>query len=737
MLWVHASDRLRYERSVRDIADQLRVFGRKDPKANIFRLLRNWLRDEENGLWLVILDNADDVGFLLEPGSAGTDNDGHGSALDREPALIDYLPVCDHGTVLITSRNRREALRLVDDNEIVPVAPMDRGDAVALLEKKLPHRYGHTELIELATCLEHMPLAMTQAAALVKQQTSTYSMRQILDELQQSDKSKIDLLDFDAGDRRRDRPAKDSTRRTWEVSFRHLRQTRPAACDLLSLMSFFDREAIPAFLLRNRRYLQHATVEGQHEEADGRCVDTPGAQSASGNTSGLTVIREFDSDMRTLQDYLFVLPTANSSVFAMHRLVQLAMWKWLEDQGQLEWWKELFIENLNAAFPPTHQNWEMCESLFPHARAVVGLRPSSSEGLLQWASVVHKAASFSIQKGLASVAESLANLALEVRSRELGRDSEQALQTMIVVGRAIVKAGKWQEAESVQERAMEATTRALGRDHIDTLTSMSHLAETYLDRGRWEEAEDLERRAMKARRIKLGADHYDTLASMENLSNIYRQQGRWNEAEELQEAVLETRKRVLWAEHPNTLSGMNNLAAIYRDQRRYKEAEKLLATVVEASKRVLGAEHPNTLSGIQNLATIYRDQRRYKEAEELLATVVEASKRVLGAEHPNTLLGIQNLAAIYRDQRRYKEAEELLATVVEASKRVLGAENPGTLMSINNLAVTYSHQGRYKEAEELQKTVVEALKRVLGAEHPDTLKRVSFLERIQSMSSTP
>ena len=39
--------------------------GRRDPKANIFKLVHDWLRDEKNGKWLLILDNIDDASFLL------------------------------------------------------------------------------------------------------------------------------------------------------------------------------------------------------------------------------------------------------------------------------------------------------------------------------------------------------------------------------------------------------------------------------------------------------------------------------------------------------------------------------------------------------------------------------------------------------------------------------------------------------------------------------------------------
>ena len=43
-----------------NIASLIDLPGRDDPKVDILHLVRNWLCDERNGRWLLILDNADD-----------------------------------------------------------------------------------------------------------------------------------------------------------------------------------------------------------------------------------------------------------------------------------------------------------------------------------------------------------------------------------------------------------------------------------------------------------------------------------------------------------------------------------------------------------------------------------------------------------------------------------------------------------------------------------------------------
>jgi hypothetical protein len=73
VFWVHASNAARFEQSYWDIAHYVKIPGRQNPKADIFQLVRDWLRDERKGKWVLILDNVDAAGFLLEVQSTAQD----------------------------------------------------------------------------------------------------------------------------------------------------------------------------------------------------------------------------------------------------------------------------------------------------------------------------------------------------------------------------------------------------------------------------------------------------------------------------------------------------------------------------------------------------------------------------------------------------------------------------------------------------------------------------------------
>jgi hypothetical protein len=183
-------------------------------------------------------------------------------------------------------------------------------------------------------------------------------VRRYLEEYQQSDSSKTSLLNREAGHLRRDRAASNAVLLTWQISFDHIRNTRQSAADLLSLMSFFDRQGIEEALLRR-----------QSSTAAERVL---AAQADDG----------FEDDVLALRDYSFITVTKDANTFEMHSLVQLATRTWLEKEGRLDKWREQFISNLCAELPTgEHENREKCQTLFPHARAALSQRPKDRESL--------------------------------------------------------------------------------------------------------------------------------------------------------------------------------------------------------------------------------------------------------------------------------------------------------------------------------------------------------------------
>ncbi|KAH8726854.1 hypothetical protein GQ44DRAFT_704911 [Phaeosphaeriaceae sp. PMI808] len=714
VFWAHASNTARLEQSFREIAEHVKVRGRQDPQADVFKLVHNWLRNEKNGPWLLVLDNADDAAVLSpQPSNSQKSQADDGSNSSNNSSgfrqhLSRYLPPSRYGSVLVTSRTKRAAVQVVEDSNIIPIEPMDDAAAHALLHKKLGNKdNGNDVITELATALEYMPLALVQAAAYIRERAPRCSVRQYLEEYLQSDSRKTSLLNQEAGHLRRDEAASNSVLITWQISFDYIRSKRQSAADLLSLMSFFDRQGIHEALLRSQ------------------------SGTANERVLAVSVNDRFEDDVLTLRDYSFITVTRDANAFEMHSLVQLATRKWLENQGQVDKWREQFISNLCAELPTgQHENWEKCQALFPHAKAALAQRPKGKESLKQWALLLYKAAWYAWQRGRAGEAEDMSVISMEVRREVFGEENAETLSSMGMVGLARGLRGRWEEAELMNRQTLARKEKVLGPEHPDTLMSISNLATVLDSQGKYEEAESMNRQTLAQRENVLGPEHPDTLTSMNNLALVLNSQGKYEEAELMHRQELAICEKVLGPEHPSTLTSMNNLALVLNRQGKYEEAELMNRQTLAICEKVLGPEHPDTLTSMNNLATVLNSQGKYEEAESMNRQTLARKEKVLGPEHPDTLTSINNLATVLNRQGKYEEAELMNRQTLARREKVLGPEHPDTLTSMSNLATVLDSQGKYEEAELMNRQELAICEKVLGPEHPDTLTSLYCLAHL-------
>lgn len=610
-----------------DIANRAKIPGYQDSNVNVFQLVGNWLQDGNIGKWVLVLDNVDDD-ELLRNSTTGD------STLSSQPPLRKLLE-SSTGTILVTSRNRGVALDIAGHTRnIVDVQPMNQTEALALLQKKLSPLAEDDQGRELAQELEYMPLAIVQAAGYIQSRLPRYSVSRYLLKLRKSDREATRMLREEAGFLNRDWEAKNSILLTWEISFDYIRKRRSSATDLLSLMSFFDRQGITESILRAlpTEKTNDASVEEDPDESFSEDSDSESNSSADAS---------FEKDYMMLSDFSLISignDDTDSTSFTMHRLVQLTVRAWLKVHCQLEQWKEKFIEILDIEFPTgRYENWEICRPLFPHVKAAVSNRPKSQESLNQWASMLYRGAWYAHEIGYASESVEMASLSREYRLDAFGEEDEDTLDCSELLAAIFRRQGRLMESEKFITQVFDTRNKTLGEDHRYTLTSMASLASTLSMLEKWEEAEELEIKVLEHRRRVLGEDHRETLTAMDNLASTLSALGRWKEAEPLEIQVLEYRKSKLGVNHPFTLKSMGNLAWSLSHRGRFEEAEKYERQVLEAHKTILGLNHPDTLLSMSNLARTLRSSGQISEAKNLLRDCVARLEQTLGLAHPDTV----------------------------------------------------------------------------------------------------
>jgi tetratricopeptide (TPR) repeat protein len=736
VFWVHAGTQARFKEGYRNIAKKVKISNWDDPKTDIMRVVSNWLCDASNGRWVMIVDNADDASVFLHNTPASFTAYKSNSTL-MEPSYSTFLPHTVNGSILVTSRSREVARMLTgSESSVIDIGPLDSQEALTLLQKKFTFAVKGHEANALCSSLDYMPLALTQAAAFINR-TPRMSIPKYLREIYHD---RARLLDEDLVDIRRDEGVSNSILTTWQISFDQIRERSPAAARLLSLMSLFDRHSIPEWLLRSKY---------------GGCRNENSC---------------FEDDVDTLTGYSFIKPSADGSSFDMHGLVQSSTKRWLEQQSELLYWKEIFVSLMDKSYPVGRsENLPVCQALLPHAQAALNNVPRDEDALEEWASLSFKLAWYVGDMGDYSEAYKLALDSYDVRRLLWGADAPLTLDSLNSLALVLNKLGRYDEAREMHQRALEAKERTLGAESSDTLCTMVNLASLYNDECKWVDAEELLTRVLHiSNKLQKVPNYPLRLDALTLLATVYRDQGRWTDAAKLELQILEARKTDLGANHPVTLAVTSNLAftyrklgllkeaeemqlriidscesrqgaeidvlcykahlaSTYRAQGRLDDAEKLELQVLETSQTKLGLNHFDTMIRMAHLASTYWKAGKLKEAQELDEQTLELRRKNLGDDHLSTLDSKANLAMTYKSQGLYDKAERLENEVLEAHMKNLGEDHPMTLNSKVHLASTYREQGRLLEAEKFNEHVLQTRTRILGPDHPDTLSSMSYL----------
>jgi tetratricopeptide (TPR) repeat protein len=697
---------------IAEIVDCIKIPGRRDPEASKINLLRDWLRRGDSGPWMLIVDNVDDldteVGSMVTKFLEGLPND------------------CSSGYVMITTRAERIAHRFAGD-EVFPIEPMDDVEAKELLHRKL-HGHDHETLddvADLAVALDRMPLALAQAAAYIKERKPRCSVRDYLELLRCNNANQDHPLleDLDHKSFRRDASSTNAIYLTWRISFDAIQRLRSSAADLLSLMCFFDRQAIPEWALRPQSQgygREQATLKigfKTHESNRGRLHEALNTVQllwqevqrlpwqASVKIWALDSDRKatdmdesqrmwndaFEKDIVMLRNYRLVsVTTEAASMFEMHGLVQRATQWWLKADGKYHHWRSAFATRLDTRFPAEsdHQYLARCKALMPHIKCSIPLEPPQLEDqtfALKWADLFYRAGQFALFEGALEDGERMAELSHKIRRRFTNRhwltnnEDSTTLRSQALVMHALWRRGSYSEAIKLGESLLSVMERVLGRSHVWTLDAANDLALAYKSEGLLDKALDKHTENYKTSLAAYGEEDVNTLISKNNLGQVYAMLGQFTKAAEYHKAVFDARMKTPGEEHPLTMNAAHNLGIAYMKLERIQEAEKLFRLSIANKKKILGEEHIETLNSMGCLASILRDRNELEEAEKLATGTLNVRQKVLGERHPDTLTDMSNLALILFDRGESTSAHELLSRCASLSEQILGWKHDKTV----------------------------------------------------------
>ena len=610
-----------------------------DPKVDTLQLVCEWLSDEHNGKWLMVIDNADDAAtFYHSKSPYNLQRD------EQTKALARYLPQSSAGSMVITTRDKRVGEQLAGREKPIEVLPMTKIDAEALLRSSLPQdEWSSTDSTRLLEELAYLPLAITQAAAFISE--NCLNISEYLELLCTGDSELKELLSEHLEDPRRDFDTENSVMRTWKLSFDQISKEKPRAVQILSLMAVLDQHGVPRSLLR-------------------RTDETEiGFKTAIGALQAFSLIS---------------VGKGKDATFRMHRLVYISTQKWLEIHGTLQHWQTEALRVVLEHLPARHdfQNWSLLEALTPHSQLVLSFPFTGVEDQLQCAKVLYHDALYDLEKRSYTTALEKCVKSVGICENLLPRDHPVTLESVQALGETLIHAGELSEARTTLERVIAGREVALGPEHPDTLESISDLTVTLLELDDLVSAQRAALRAFDGRVKVLGMEHQDTLVSLNILAMLRQQQGQLDEALEMYPRILGGRERLLGLEHTDTLMSLNNFAVLQYRLGYLQEAKEMFQQVLRGEEKLIGPESVDFQVSLSNMALVLRDQGDFDVAESIHRRVLEIRERLYGSDHPSTMFSLENIVSLLEQNGDVNGVEKLRHRKVGSKKRenVPGAE---------------------------------------------------------------
>ncbi|EXL69045.1 hypothetical protein FOPG_14955 [Fusarium oxysporum f. sp. conglutinans race 2 54008] len=462
VIWIPALSMASFEQAC---SKMISKFGIEQTNGeNPKETFKRFLSSEKAGKWFLIIDNADHIDTL------------YGTA--EAPGGIDeFIPDCEHGYILYTTRSREVAVSVAQNN-VVKLSEMDDEDAKALLQSSLIEKdqMQDTALIDkLLHKLAYLPLAITQASAYMK--VNEISVNEYLRLLQNNEQDMVELLSCGFRDSTHCDPSQGAVATTWIVSFKQIRAIHEDAATILSTMAYFEPKAIPRALLPPLGSEQKMT----------RAIGT-------------------------LCGYSFLSKREDGETFDMHSLVHLATQRWNQEDRLETGIRQMAFRHIAEVFP--YDDWdkrEVWRQYMPHVlRLLTDTDGADTTDRCQLGYWVGRC--LLLDRRVRQAVHILESV-VEIQRTTLAENDPRRLASQHTLTAAYRFNGQIKEAVDLLKHVVAAQAD-LVENHPSRLASEHALAIAYQFNGQIKEVIDLLEHVVAVQAVTISEDHPDRQLSI-------------------------------------------------------------------------------------------------------------------------------------------------------------------------------------------------------------------------------
>lgn len=654
VFWITSRTPEEFRRAYIKLGNLLAIPGMRDTGKDLLGLVKSHLSEEIQGSWLMVLDGANNL-----------------DSKDLK-LMMDYIPSSPVGAILATMCNRSLAKKLASKSEdLLHVKAFEDDDTFPLLRRELTkERISDDEISELSLVLGGLPIAIVQASAYL----TAYPEVTGQEYLQKLNSFKPKMIDS-------------GQLATTQISFDHINKSDRFASCLACIVSAFEFQTIPTFILR--------FYEDQVE------------------------------DFCTLMTRLaLICVTADRQEVSMSQLVRSSI-------KDISVEKEPLSDAMSERFPPVNSEDivfpQVCEILLPYAEAALRLEqnPTTNDGKKCRAKLLFQTARYTAHLKKYEHAIQALKEAVQLRENENPQDSKLVNETKTVL-KAVEQLAKSSKRASTNSKKAAPT-------NIDDCLER---AQKSIDPKQQTNVVQELLKYYQALQVEGKEDNIDAKKAEDALAILYDNQGHHDKAVEKHENVLKWCVQEYGEKDLNTYRQVYKIARSLELRKKYKEAEVKYREAWEGTKNCLGEDHPEAARILCNLATVYSKQGRRSDAQDAFKEALSLQERRPGS-YADTLMTKHNYAVFIQGnntEASLKEAGDLLRGVLHGQEAVLGSDHPDTLRTAGNLAGNLSARGEDKQALTMCRLVFPRQVETLGLDHYNTVATKKLMARIEGLA---
>ncbi|WP_371525506.1 FxSxx-COOH system tetratricopeptide repeat protein [Streptomyces sp. NBC_01283] len=422
----------------------------------------------------------------------------------------------------------------------------------------------------------------------------------------------------------------------------------------------------------------------------------------------------------------------------MHRLVQRIVRDQLIDEGRLgarlaeasAALRRLLTEAEGATTPDAADR-----GLTDHILALwAAAEPLGDDGLRDLLDLPRAAVTLLVGRGEAARACAVGQEMLAEHERLVPPQDDNFFAALDALTHAYQALDRFDVAVVLRERSVAAARERFGPLHPKPLRRVNALGYALEGAGRLDDAEALHRKNLADSLGVNGPDTHTTLLAQINLASTLRSRGDDAAALALFEKNARDSERGMGSDHGVTRNARGELARMYERVGRYEDSLALHDLVLADTFRT---ERRGTYLHLwwgRYRALALEGVGRVDDAIEELNHLLRLGEEEFGHDNPETLVIRLFLARAHTAAGHHSRALKLFAQVASDRRRVLGPDSRRSLNARRNLGLALLAAGKRSRAVSTLSEVLVDYERVLGPAHPYTEGARADLARARGAS---